>query len=130
MKKVIIAFVAGLLVASVGWYGCLYFIRAKYALEICAFFAGEPELAEKLLILADNPSPDSRAKAMRASINTMKSWIRLVNSTDRDYPFLKIKERLAEEYKQTTVRLSEYEKKVSKNSGEPTRASGGAGGSP
>ncbi|HUJ72431.1 MAG TPA: hypothetical protein VLZ30_09310 [Verrucomicrobiae bacterium] len=130
MKKAIIAFVAGLLVASLSWYMCLYFIRAKYALEFCAFVSGEPELAHKLLVMVDNPSPDSREKAVRAYINIMKSWIRIVDSTDHDYPFLKIKERLAEEYKQTKVRLSEYEKKVSNNSGEPTRALDGASGSP
>ncbi len=115
MKKIIIGFIAGIIVASGAWCAYVYFLESTQALEYCAFFTGEAQFAEKLIHQAESPSPENRRKAMRTGVNIIKTWLMDIDSTDEQYPFLKVRERVDEEYNHAQALVEEYEKKISNN---------------
>ena len=123
MKKLIIGFFAGSILASACCCAYIYFIKSKQALGACAFYSGEPEFAHDLFSLADSRSDEARLKAMRTSAHIIKSWICLVNITDEDYPFLNVKERLEDEYQKASKMLSQYETAISNKAIQAKNAS-------
>jgi len=115
MKKTVIGFVAGAVVASVGWYAYTCFLQSKQDLELCGFFAGEAAFAEQLMAQAQNPSEQTRLKTQRTAAHMVESWIRFVDETDRKYPITKARERCGDQYSNAVALVKEWKQAVSNN---------------
>ena len=113
MKKIFIAFSLGLIAASAGWFAYTKHLQAKRALEACTYYSNEVVLADILVRRVENPSDETIRKTRETAIAIGRGWIEYVNQTDIHYPWVKVKDRLANEYQKATALLQEWENTAS-----------------
>jgi hypothetical protein len=109
MKNAIISFVSGVLIASAAWFGYVWYLQAKQAVEICGFFAGEAKFAEKLMAQAQSPSEETRLKTQRAAAMMIRGWVLHVDGTNQKYPFTKMKEISEPHYSDAVALVNKWE---------------------
>jgi hypothetical protein len=137
MKNGIISFVSGILIASAAWFGYVWHLQAKHAVETCGFFAGEAKFAERLMAQAQSPSEETRLNTQRTAAMMIRGWVYYVDETDRKYPFTKIKGLSEPYYSDAVALVKKWEpelKRARKEASEHRDAGsvepeGGAGGS-
>lgn len=112
-RGMIIAFVVGALVSSAGWFAYTKHLQAKQALEVCALYSHEIDLADALMARSQDPSDEAIRKTRQSAITIAQGWIDYVDQTEKNYPWVKAKERLATEYKQAEALLQEWKNTTS-----------------
>ncbi|MBA4149450.1 MAG: hypothetical protein H0X66_15160 [Verrucomicrobia bacterium] len=116
MKKAVIGFLCGVLVASAGWYAYTWYLQSVHAVEYCGFLAGQAEFSEKLLAQADSPSEETRHRTQRTAVRMIEGWLFFVDDTDRKYPFTRVRERCASQYAHAAALVEEWKRQS--NAGE------------
>ena len=114
------AFVVGLLVSSAGWFAYTRHLQAKQALEVCALYSGEVDLADALMARSQDPTDEAIQKTRESAMTIAQGWIEYVNQTEKGYPWVKAKQRLAVEYRQAETLLKEWKNMTSNQASQVT----------
>ena len=124
MKKIIAAFFVGVVLSSGAWYAYVWWQASCQALEFCGLMMGEAEFAEKLLAQAQDPSSETRRKTERTAVALIKTWMAIVDSTQRKYPLTEAKARCAAEYAKAEALINQWQTTGSNNAAHATPPAG------